>query len=126
MKAPLLCCLFASILLLTAMSPVQAALPTDVKVLARFDLGYAKCELRFDHMRGKRDDAYLALYRVRATPKARAELAQARKSALYKRESDMARQSMPQITAPDMEEKLAQQCEATWAETQRGAPATRR
>jgi hypothetical protein len=125
MKAALLAPLFTSIALLTAAGHAQA-LPTDVKVLARFDLGYAKCELRFAHMRGHRDDAYLALYRVRATPKARAELATARKDARYKRESELARRSMPQITAPDMEEKLAQQCEATWAETQRSTPPAQR
>lgn len=42
----------------------------DAPGLARFDTGYARCEARFAHMKGARDEAYLAVYRVKADAKA--------------------------------------------------------
>ena len=47
------------------------AFPADAKKLARFDMGYARCELKFEQMRGHRDDAYLALWKMQADEKSR-------------------------------------------------------
>lgn len=95
----------------------------DVKKLAQFDLGFAKCEARFAHMKGHRDEAYLALWKVRFTPEQQARLAQLRKSAKYSQESSKAQKAMAKST-PALEEKIGSQCQATWSEVQRNrAPA---
>lgn len=108
--------------LLGLLATSAQALPTDVKVLAQFDLGYAKCEARFPHMRGQRDQAYLALWKVKPDAQRRAQLTSARKSNKYRKERHLAQKAMRQDKSPEMEEKLKQQCEATWAETQRNTP----
>lgn len=97
------------------------ALPSDVKVLAQFDLGFAKCESRFPHMKGHTDEAYLALYKVKPDQKARTELAQARKSSKYKQERQAALKTQDNSGSPELEEKLKLQCQATWSEAQRNA-----
>ncbi len=102
------------------------ALPSKVKVLAQFDLGFAKCESRFEHMRGHRDEAYLALWKVKPDDKARAELAKVRQTAKYRQESQLAAKAMDKGTGPEIDTKIRRQCEATWAETQRNAPALKR
>lgn len=108
--------------LLGLMATTAQALPSTIKVLAQFDLGYAKCEARFAHMRGHRDEAYLALWKVKPDAAKRAELATARKSGKYKQERQLAQKSMSREGEPALEEKLKQQCQATWAEAQRNAP----
>ncbi len=108
--------------LLGLLATSAQALPSDLKVLAQFDLGYAKCEARFPHMRGQRDQAYLALWKVKPDTQRRAELANARKSNKYRKERELAQKAMGQNNSPEMEEKLNQQCQATWAEAQRNTP----
>ena len=101
------------------------AAPADPKVLAQFDLGYVKCENRFPEMRGRRDEAYLSLWRVKADANTSAELDKVRKSDKYKKERQLAFKSMDKATGPEVEAKLKRQCEATWAEVRRnGGPAT--
>lgn len=112
--------------LLGLMASSAQALPSDIKVLAQFDLGYAKCETRFAHMRGKRDEAYLALWKVKPDAKKRAELASVRKGAKYQQERQLAQKAMGNDTSPEMEEKLSRQCQATWAETQANRPQLKR
>ena len=104
------------------LSTTAQALPSDLKVLARFDLGYAKCETRFPHMRGHRDEAYLALWKVKPDAKHRAELATVRKGGKYRQERQLALKSMDKGGGAEHEEKLKRQCEATWGETVRNAP----
>lgn len=99
----------------------RAATPS-AKVLAQFDLGFAQCEQRFDHMRGHRDEAFLALYKVKPDDKARARLASLRKSETYQKEHRLALKRMDKSSGPEMEKKLTLQCQATWAEAQRNAP----
>ncbi len=108
--------------LLGLLATSAQALPSDIKVLAQFDLGYAKCEARFPHMRGQRDKAYLALWKVKPDAQRRAELGSARKSNKYRKERELAQKAIGQDNSPEMEEKLSQQCQATWAEAQRNAP----
>lgn len=98
------------------------ALPSDIKVLAQFDLGYAKCETRFAYMRGHRDEAYLALWKVKPDAARRTELSTVRKSSKYKQERQLAQKAMSRESGPELEEKLKQQCQATWAEAQRNKP----
>jgi len=95
------------------------AAPADPKVLAQFDLGYVKCENRFPEMRGHRDEAYLALWRIKADAKTSAELDKVRKSDKYKKERQLAVKAMDKATGPEVESKLKQQCDATWAEVKR-------
>ena len=59
--------------------PTAHALTIDAKGLARYDISYVQCEARFPDLKGKRDDAYLAMWRTRPTPELRKELATARK-----------------------------------------------
>jgi hypothetical protein len=99
------------------------ALPADAKKLAQFDIGFARCEERFPEMRGHGDEAYLALWRLAADDKARAKLAALRKGSPYQKERQAALKRMPKATGPEMEAKLKQQCDATWAETKHTAAA---
>jgi hypothetical protein len=101
------------------------ALPSSVKVLAQFDLGYAKCETRYPHMRGHRDEAYLALWKVKPEPKRLAELASVRKGVKYKQERQLALKAMDNSNSPELEEKIKRQCQATWGEAMRNTPPTK-
>lgn len=100
------------------------ALPADAKKLAQFDIGYARCEKLYPEMRGHRDQAYLALWRVNADAKARSRLSALRKGSSYKQERQLALKTMDMGKGPEAEAKLKLQCEGTWAEAQRNAPAT--
>jgi len=97
------------------------ALPS-VKNLAQFDLGFAKCEARFPHMKGHGDEAYLGLWKIKVDEKQRASLAKQRKTSAYRTERDKARKAMAKET-PEVDEKIRNQCEATWAEALRNKPA---
>jgi len=99
------------------------AAPADPKVLAQFDLGYVQCENRFPEMRGHRDEAYLALWRIKADAKTSAELDKVRKSDKYKKERQLAFKSLDKTTGPEVEVKLKRQCDATWAEVKRNGVA---
>lgn len=105
--------------LLGVFAAAAHAAPADPKVLAQFDLGYVKCESRFPEMRGHRDEAYLALWRVKADAKTTAELDKVRKGDKYKKERQLAVKNMDKATGPEVEAKLKQQCDATWAEAKR-------
>jgi hypothetical protein len=101
-------------------STAANALP-DVQTLARFDLGFARCEARFAHMKGHRDEAYLALWKIKPDAQQRAALDRQRQSAAYRK----ARGEAQKTQAPDsaqLEEKLRNQCAATWSEMQRNRP----
>lgn len=113
--------LFSLAAVLALTTGTAQALPSDVKTLAQFDLGFAKCEARFAHMKGRTDEAYLGLWKVKVDAARRAELAKVRKSAAYKAESEKARKNLAKET-PEVEEKIRQQCEGTWAEAQRNRP----
>jgi hypothetical protein len=96
------------------------ALP-PVKTLAQFDLGYAKCEARYAHMKGRGDDAYLVLWKIRPDAQQRDALAQQRSSAAYRSERAKAQKAMAKPSAK-LDEKLERQCQATWSELQRNTP----
>ncbi|MET0335629.1 MAG: hypothetical protein ABW190_15260 [Rhizobacter sp.] len=108
-------------LALLALVAGSAHAESAVKRLAQFDLGFAKCEARFAHMKGHRDEAYLALWKVRYTPAQRASLEQQRHSAKYQEERAKAQKALEPET-PALEEKIRNQCQATWSELQRNRP----
>lgn len=108
-------------LLLLAVSHVNAK-PLEPKALARFDVGYAKCEQRFDHMRGHADEAYLGLYKIKVDEAGRNKLAEIRKKPAYKSEKALAEKQMSKPGA-EVEKKLDQQCRVTWAQVAPPVPA---
>ena len=99
------------------------ALTIDAKALARFDVSYAKCETQYPQMRGRRDEAYLSLWRQKADDKNRADLNAARKKPEYRSERKRALQ--PPAKSASAASPLELQCQALWAETQRSTPAIR-
>lgn len=107
---------FTSAVLTLAATAAHAG--PSVKTLAQFDLGYAKCEARFEHMKGRADDAYLALWKIKADDKQRAELAKQRGTPRYREERSKAQKTMAK-PSPALDDKLNKQCSATWSELQR-------
>ncbi|WP_428419928.1 hypothetical protein [Methylibium sp.] len=110
----------AALVLATALAaPPAQAYTLDARAMARFDIGYARCEEQFPAMRGHRDDAYLSLRRVKADEQLHAQLTAARKAAVYKSEQRRVRQAAANGMAPAASSPIDQQCQALWAETQR-------
>lgn len=93
----------------------------DAPGLARFDLGYAGCEVRFAHMKGARDEAYLAVYRVKDDDAARARLAELRRGTAYGKE----RRTAQAATAASAASPVEHQCQALWSQVQRARAARR-
>lgn len=107
---------------LAAAAPLPAAaqsMALDPQAMARFDLGYAKCEARLPAMRGHRDDAYLSLRRLQLDDSRRRQLAAARRSAAYQGELRRVKTAEAQGVAPAASSPIEHQCQALWAETQR-------
>ncbi|MBX3622104.1 MAG: hypothetical protein KF891_19220 [Rhizobacter sp.] len=98
------------------------ALPSNVKTLARFDIGFARCEAMYPDMKGHADEAYLALWKIKADDKRRADLDKLRKTAKYRQARSQAQKEMDK-KGPQPEAKVRTQCEATWAEALRNKPA---
>ena len=107
-----------SLFLFTLGAPAVQAMTIDPKALARFDHGYTTCEAKNPAMKGQRDDAYLSLWKVKSDPKARAELAAARKTAGYRSEQALVQKRDAKGAAPAASSPIEQQCQALWAETQ--------
>jgi hypothetical protein len=108
--------------LLLAAAPVWAW-AVDARKLAGFDAGYARCEKLYPQMAGQRDAAYLSLWRVKLSDKSRGELEAARQGKAYKAEHARALARLDKDKSPDLEKRLSQQCQATWAQTQPSAAA---
>lgn len=95
----------------------------DAAGLARFDLGYSRCEARFAHMKGTRDEAYLAAYRVKADDSARKRLATLRDSAAYRKERRGAQAAAQAASAASAASPVDHQCQALWSQVQRARAA---
>lgn len=108
-----------------AASPWAHAAGFDARGLARFDNGYARCEARFEPMKGARDEAYLAAYRVKADAGARARLAELRRSAAYRKELRAAQAESAKPAASAASSPLEHQCQALWAQVQRARSAAK-
>jgi hypothetical protein len=106
-----------TILLLGATN--AGAISFDAKAVARFDVGYARCEQLNPAMRGRRDDAYLSLWRVKADEKSTAQLAALRRGEAYRKEHARFLKASSAKPAPAASSPIEHQCQALWAETQR-------
>lgn len=95
----------------------------DAAGLAKFDLGYSRCEARFAPMKGARDEAYLAAYRVKADEAARKRLAALRDSAAYRKERRSAQAAAAAASAASAASPIEHQCQALWAQVQRARAA---
>lgn len=112
-----------SLVLLVLCAPLAAAAGGfDAPGLARFDLGYARCEAKYAHMKGARDEAYLAAYRVKADDAARARLAELRRGAAY-RKAQRSAQSEAAKPAAAASSPIEHQCQALWTQVQRARAA---
>ncbi len=115
-----------ALLALALAAPLWAhAAGFDARGLARFDVGYARCEARFEHMKGARDEAYLAAYRVKADAAARARLAELRRGAAYRKEQHAAQAAAAKPAATAASSPLEHQCQALWAQVQRARGAAK-
>lgn len=110
-----------ALMLLLAVPLAAAAAGFDAPGLARFDLGYARCEARFPPMKGARDEAYLAVYRIKDDDAARARLAELRRAAAYGKERRIAQAAAAASAASPVEH----QCQALWSQVQRARAARR-
>jgi hypothetical protein len=98
----------------------------DSRGVARFDVGYARCEAKFAPMKGHRDEAYLAVYRVKVDAPSLARLAALRRTPEYQKERKAALAAKPPAApASAASSPLEQQCQALWAETRRFNAPTR-
>lgn len=100
-------------------TPSAHAMTIDAKGLARYDISYVKCEAQFPDMRGKRDEAYLAMWRVKPSDKARADLVTVRRSGIYQAERRRVLDAAAKGAAPAASTPIAQQCQALRTEAQR-------
>ena len=91
----------------------------DPKALARYDVSYVRCEASFPEMKGRRDDAYMSLWRMKPGPKTTARLAEVRSSATYKSEQRVATRQAASASAPDAVKALERQCKGLWGEMQK-------
>jgi hypothetical protein len=91
----------------------------DPKALARYDVSYVRCEAKFPEMKGHRDDAYLSLWHASVTPKSAARLAEARASAPYKAEHQVALNHAAGASDPEAAKALERQCRGLWGEMKR-------
>jgi len=95
------------------------ALKIDAKALARYDISYVQCESRHADMRGRRDETYLAMWRVKPTDKARSDLATARRSGVYQAERRRVLDAVAKGAAPAASSPIEHQCQALRAEARR-------
>lgn len=109
---------FAAVALAVLANGAQA-ISVDAKALARFDISFGQCEKQIPQMRGRRDEAWLSLWRTRADDSSRADLARARKSGVYVAEHRRMLRAQAAGQAPAASSPVDQQCQALWAETQR-------
>lgn len=113
----------AAFLVAALLLPLAApAAPFEARSLARFDAGYARCEALDARMKGYRDDAYLAIYRVVPDDKAHARLATLRRTPDYRKEQRAAQQPVAaKPAASGASSPLSHQCQALWSQVQRVA-----
>ncbi len=91
----------------------------EPKALARYDVSYGSCEKLYPDMKGHRDEAYLSLWRATLNEKTKARLADARASATYKAERQIALAGGTKSSAPDSAKTLDHECRALRGEMHR-------
>lgn len=112
-------CLMA--LVLAGASGLALAGVDDPAALARFDVGYQRCEQLDASMRGQRDSAWLALWRTRADDARLAKLAKLRQGEAYQRERKRFLKASANRPAASASSPIAQQCEALHTEQMKAA-----
>lgn len=117
------CPLRVALLLPLLLALPAGAITVDAKAMARFDVGYARCEQQIPEMRGRRDEAYLSLWRVQPDAATRARLEAVRRGAVYKAERQRVLKIGAAAVAASAASPVEQQCQALWAETQRALKA---
>lgn len=110
---PLLVTFALTVVTTTAMAQSR---PYEPKSLARYDTSYVQCEARFPEMAGHKDEAYLALWRVKLDPKSAARLAATRGSAAYKSERLRVKKDAARPAAAGASSPLERQCRGLWGE----------
>ena len=102
----------------TSAAPADTA--SRARALAKFDAGYAQCEQRVPAMKGRRDQAWANLYRLKQDDALNQQLGALRKSADYKAESGRASKALARdARASDVSRKLELQCQGLQREVQR-------
>lgn len=91
----------------------------EPKALARYDVSYGRCEKMYPDMKGHRDEAYLSLWRATLNDKTKGRLAEARASATYKAEREIAVAGGTKSSAPDAAQTLEHECRALRGEWKR-------
>jgi hypothetical protein len=91
----------------------------EPKSLARYDVSYGRCEKMYPDMKGHRDEAYLSLWRATLNDKTKGRLAEARASAAYKAEREIALAGGVKSSAPDAATTLEHECRALRGELKR-------
>ena len=114
------------LLLATAVVAASASAGAQIrayepKSLARYDVSYGRCEKMYPDMKGRRDEAYLALWRAKPNEKTKARLAEARGSATYKAEREIALAGGVKSSAPNAAKTLENECSALRGELKRAA-----
>jgi hypothetical protein len=100
-----------------------AGAPARSKSLAQFDSGYAQCERLYPDMRGRRDEAYASVYRLKLDDTLRGQLDETRKSAPYRSERRRAAQTLVKnAAASDVAQRLELQCQGLKREMAKSAP----
>jgi len=111
--------LLPALVVLASAAAVAQSRAYEPKSLARYDVSYTRCEASFPEMKGHRDEAYLSLWRAKPNEKTNARLADARASATYKTERQVALQAAAKASAPEAAKKLEQECRGLWGELAR-------
>lgn len=109
--------------LLPAASVIAA--PARTTSLAQFDAGFTRCEKLYPELRGQGDAVYASLYRLKLDDDLRAQLAETRKSALYKGDRRRAQQTIAKnAAASDVAQRADLQCQALRRELNGGTAKT--
>jgi hypothetical protein len=109
-------------LLMSLFATAANARAFDAKQLARYDVSYVKCEAQYAEMKGRGDEAYLNLWRMKPDDRTRAELAKLRNSAAYRQEKERAQRASAKTAAAAASSPLTRECIGLWAEFQRNHP----
>jgi hypothetical protein len=113
--------LLATVVVLASTSAIAQSRAYEPKSLARYDVSFGRCEKLYPDMKGHRDEAYLALWRAKPNEKTKARLAEARGSATYKAEREIALAGGTKSSAPGAAKTFENECSALRGEWKRAS-----
>ena len=111
--------LLATVAVAAAAGAAAQSRAYDPKMLARYDVNFGRCEKMHPELKGRRDEAYLSLWRATPNERTNARLAEARASADYKAERKLVLSPVAKASAPSAQ-TLERECQALWSEWKRG------